>query len=142
MVKAIYEQANPVLNGADPRFNHLMRLAGDTESGVLTLYDERRFPVTFYPDYQTKGAKISGGVMDNVLRELRNVYVDRLVIQDTDHANQHIRISIPRTTMDHVMGFIPGSHHIEEFNVLTKESRERLLGIDPQKGRSRSQASS
>ena len=134
LVKAIYEQANPVLNGADPRFNHLMRLAGDTESGVLTLYDERRFPVTFYPDYQTKGAKISGGVMDNVLRELRNVYVDRLVIQDTDHANQHIRISIPRTTMDHVMGFIPGSHHIEEFNVLTKESRERLLGIDPQKG--------
>jgi len=134
LVKAIYEQANPVLNGADPRFNHLMRLAGDTESGVLTLYDERRFPVTFYPDYQTKGAKISGGVMDNVLRELRNVYVDRLVIQDTDHANQHIRISIPRTTMDHVMGFIPGSHHIEEFNVLTKESRERLLGIDPQEG--------
>ena len=134
LVKAIYEQANPVLNGDDPRFNHLMRLAGDTESGVLTLYDERRFPVTFYPDYQTKGAKISGGVMDNVLREMRNVYVDRLVIQDTDHASQHIRISIPRTTLDHVFGYIPGSRHPEDFNVMTRESREMLLGIDPEEG--------
>ncbi|MBE6085552.1 MAG: hypothetical protein E7203_08910 [Selenomonas ruminantium] len=134
LVKAIYEQATPVLTGDDARFNHLMRLAGDTENGVLTLYDERRFPVTFYPDYQTKGAKISGGVMDNVLRELRNVYVDRLIIQDTDHASQNIRISIPRTTMDHVFGYIPGSYQPEDFNVLTQESREKLLGIEPEVG--------
>ena len=134
LVKAIYDQANPILNGDDKRFNHLMRLAGDTETGVLTLYDERRFPVTFYPDYQEKGAKIGDGVMDNVLRNLRNVYVDRLVIQDTDHANQHIRISIPRTTMDHVLGYIPGSRFPEDYNVLSKESREMLLGIDPEEG--------
>ena len=134
LVKAIYDQANPVLNGEDKRFNHLMRLAGDTENGVLTLYDERRFPVTFYPDYQEKGAKIGDGVMDNVLMTLRDVYVDRLVIQDTDHANQHIRINIPRTTMDHVLGYIPGNSQPTDFNVLTKESREKLLGVDPKVG--------
>ena len=134
LVKAIYDQATPVLTGDDPRFNHLMRLAGDTENGVLTLYDERRFPVTFYPDYQSKGAKISGGVMDNVLRELRSVYVDRLIIQDTDHSSQNIRISIPRTTLDHVFGYIPGNNRPEDFNVLTKESREKLLGVDPKVG--------
>ena len=134
LVKAIYDQATPVLTGDDPRFNHLMRLAGDTENGVLTLYDERRFPVTFYPDYQSKGAKISSGVMDNVLRELRSVYVDRLIIQDTDHSSQNIRISIPRTTLDHVFGYIPGNNRPEDFNVLTKESREKLLGVDPKVG--------
>nr|WP_303669706.1 flagellin [Selenomonas ruminantium] len=36
--------------------------------------------------------------------------------------------------MDHVFGYIPGSYQPEDFNVLTQESREKLLGIEPEVG--------
>ena len=137
LVEAIYDQAEPVLEGSNARFNHLMRLAGDPANGVLTIYDNRRFPVTnttLYPDRQEEGAKIGTGLMDNVILSKRNVYSDHLVIQDTDHASQNIRIKIPRTTLDHVFGYIPGSRDQSEFNVYTRESREMMLGVDPEKG--------
>ncbi len=134
LVKAIYDQAEPVLTGGDKRFNHLMRLSGDPENGILRVYDERRFPVDTYPDYQTKGAKIGTGIMDNVVLSRRKVYSDDLVIQDTDHASQNIHIKIPRTTLDHVLGYTPGTREPEDYHVLTKEKREMLLGIPPKEG--------
>lgn len=134
LVTAIYDQAEPKLEGSDPSLNHLMRLAGQPDEGVLTLYDERRFPVNTYPDHQSHGAKIAAGVMDNVIMTKRKVYSDALIIQDTDKANLNICIKIPRTTIDHILGYVPGSHTPEEYNVMTRESRESLLGVPPDKG--------
>ena len=136
LVKTIYTQIQPQLTGGNRLYNHLIRLAGDTESGVLTIYDDRRFPVDspVYTDKQERGAKIGTGIMDNVVLSKRNVYADDLVIQDTDHASQNIHIKIPRTTLDHVLGYNIGSYEPEDFNVLTKESRDALLGVPPDKG--------
>lgn len=134
LVKAIYNQAQPVLTGSDKRFNHLMRLAGDPENGILRIYDDRRFPVSTYPDYQTKGAKIGTGIMDNVVLSRRKVYSDDLVIQDTDHSSQNIHIKIPRTTLDHILGYNVGTRQPSDYNVLTKENREMLLGVPPKEG--------
>ena len=58
----------------------------------------------------------------------RNVYVNELVIHDTDHASQNIHVRVPQTTMDHLFGYIPGDRELSDFHVLTAESREMLLG--------------
>ena len=135
-VKAIYEQATPILTGADPSYNHHMRLAADTQNGVLTLYDDRRYAVndTNVYDYQEKGAKIADGVMDNVIKSVRNVYSDDLVIQHTDKASMNIHIKIPRTTLDHIFGYQTDEHIPSDYSVLTKTMREKLLGIPPNNG--------
>ena len=136
LVKAIYDQAEPILTGADPAYNHHMRLAADTETGVLTLYDERKYAVnnTAVYDYQEKGAKIADGVLDNVIKDVRNVYANDLIIQHTDKANMNIHVKIPRTTLDHVFGYQTNEHDPSDYNVLTASMRERLLGRDPIKG--------
>ena len=130
LAQAIYEQATPILTGPNPNYNHHLRVAADTKNGILTLYDQRQKYVkdtTIY-DYQEMGAKIADGVLDNVIRSTRNIYVKDLVIQHTDHASQNIHVRVPQTTMDHLFGFIPGDREITEFNVMTAENRELLLG--------------
>lgn len=136
LVKAIYDQAEPILTGTDRTYNHHMRLAADTETGVLTLYDERKYDVNIpgVYDYQEKGAKIADGVLDNVVRDVRNVYASDLIIQHTDKANMNIHIKIPRTTLDHVFGYQPNEHVPSDYNVMTAAMRERLLGREPAKG--------
>ncbi len=135
LVQTIYDQAEPVLTGADPSYNHHMRVAADTDKGILTLYDDRRFNVnTSEYDYQEKGAKIADGVFDNVIKSERDIDVDEVIIQHTDKASKNIHLKIPRTTLDHVFGYRAGEHTPDEYNVLTRTMRERLLGIPPDKG--------
>ena len=144
LVKAIYEQAAPILSGEEEnpyikmksKYDHFMRLEADPNNGILTLYDNRDYP--FYPeDYlelREMGAKIADGVVDNVIPSLRNLYCKNLVIQHTDHANQNIRLRIPRTTLDHVLGYNPEYLSADDFNVMTKNGRDRLLGTTKRKG--------
>ena len=126
LVKAIYDQAEPELK----RMNHYIHLAADEENGTVTVYDDRRETLTKskYFNMQEKGSKIADGVLDDVQKTTRNIYVKDLVIQHTDHASQNIHVRVPQTTMDHLFAFIPGSRKISEFNVMTAESREALLG--------------
>jgi len=136
LVTAIYEQTMPLLTGPDPDFNHHYRMAAEPSTGVLTIYDERRYNVSdrrVY-DYQEKGAKIADGVMDNVIKTEKDMLVDRLIIQHTDKANQNITLNIPRTTLDHIFRFIGGKHGISDYNVMTREMRDRLLGRPPEEG--------
>ncbi|MBE6092314.1 MAG: hypothetical protein E7201_03930 [Selenomonas ruminantium] len=144
LVKAIYEQAMPVLTGEEKQFmdskvtyDHFMRLAADTEKGILTLYDNRRHPVnntTYYPEYQEKGAKIADGIFDNVIPDERDLACKELIIQDTDHDSMNIRLMIPRTTLDHIFSFNPDNYSIDEYDVLTKNHRDKLLGTDKKRG--------
>lgn len=126
LVKAIYEQAEPVLK----QMNHYIHIAADEDKGTLTVYDDRKEVLTKskYFNMQKKGSKIADGVLDDVQKTTRNIYVKDLVIQHTDHASQNIHVRVPQTTMDHIFAFIPGSRKISEFNVMTAASREELLG--------------
>ncbi len=129
LAQAIYDQATPILTGPDPNYNHHMRIAADTKNGIVTLYDRRQKYVQDEKyDYQDQGAKAADGVLDNVVRATRNIYVKDLVIHHTDHASQNVHVWVPQTTMDHLFGFIPGDRKASEFNVMTSENRELLLG--------------
>lgn len=130
LVEAIYDQTMPQLTQpGDSYWNHYMRVAADNENGKLLVYDERAYNVnTSWLDYQVDGAKLADGILDNVVKGKRNVYVKDLVIQHTDHASQNIHVKIPQTAMDHIFAFVPGNRKISEFNVLSAKSREELLG--------------
>lgn len=138
LVQAIYDQATPILTGAvEPylnskvTYNHFMRVASNPETGILTIYDNRLHPVddpAYYPEAQEKGAKIADGIFDNVLLSERDLYVKEVVIQDTDHASKNLRLLIPRTTMDHIFGFNPSNYSVKDYDVLTKNHRDKLLG--------------
>ncbi len=126
LVKEIYEK------GKDD-MNHTLRMAADTDKGTLTIYDVRMFDVlqreSTYPNLQKPyGAKLADGVMDDVIKVKRGIYVKDLVIQHTDHASQNIHVKVPQTTLDHLFNYIEGTRSISEFNVLSSESREMLLG--------------
>ncbi|TCS75809.1 flagellin [Pectinatus cerevisiiphilus] len=126
LAMAIYEQSKPILTGTDPYFNHFMRIAADKDSGVLTLYDKRFYSVSSYPNYQEEGAKIADGVFDNVVRDERNLLVKKIVIQHTDKSSMNIVVDIPKTSLDQL--FNCSEQELAEYTVLTRESREKLLG--------------
>ncbi len=139
LVQAIKTQADEKLLGSDPDYNHHMRLIADTNNGVLTIYDQRLNTDSYLKNvkdasgnllyhYQEEGAKIADGVQDNVLKDKRNIYVQELVIQHTDHASQNIRLKVPQTTLDHLYGYKKENFQPSDFHVLTKESRDALLG--------------
>lgn len=133
LVTAIYEQTLPYLTGSDATYNHHYRMAADKATGVLTIYDDRPYDVsdrTIY-DYQEKGAKIADGIMDNVIKSTKDMLVDRVIIQHTDHADQNIHLNLPRTTLDQIFQFIVGKQTVSDYNVMTKDMRERLLGNPP-----------
>lgn len=145
LAKAIYEQGNPELTWGSPdpksadynSLNHHMRIAADTKKGIVTLYDQRQYFVgkSAGYDYQEKGAKTKDGILDNVIRSTRKIYVKDLVIQHTDHASQNLHVRVPQTSMDHLFGYIPGDRDLSEFNVLSAASREELLGNKAGKAR-------
>lgn len=134
LVRAIYDQAMPQLTGADEGLNHNMLLAIDEEDGKLILYDKRAYSVVDVGHYQERGAKIADGVFDNVIRGKRNIYCDDLIIQHTDKASKNIHLQIPRTTIDHVLGYSRSDHKAGEYNVMTSEMRVRLLGTKETEG--------
>lgn len=119
-------------------YHHNLLLASDPKNGLSTIYDYRRHTVLGasdgYKDKQEKGAKIGTGIMDNVVKDTRNVYVNDLVIQHTDKASMNIHIQIPQTTLGHIFCYIEGKRDISEYNVLSSEMREQLLGVPPEKG--------
>lgn len=140
LVETIYNQANPILTGNDPKFNHHFRIAADPDSGIVTLYDHRRYSVNSSSyDYQEMGAKIADGFAlkdpeddDDTPTEnskLKNLFVKDLVIQHTDKANMNIHIKIPQMTLDHIFSPLPApGETIFDFPVTSKSSRDKLLG--------------
>lgn len=129
LVNTFYTQANAALK----KINHFMNVAKDDENGIITLYDSRAHNInnkTYYPDKQEKGAKIADGILDNVVKDWRYMYVEEVIIHHTDHSSDNITVRLPRTTMDQIYGYKEGNYEPEHFNVLTKEMRERLLGWD------------
>ncbi len=136
LVEAIYDQTMKDITGQERvngklYWNHYMRVAADNENGKLIVYDERAYNVAdpaLNLEYQPDGAKLADGIMDNVVKGKRNVYVKDLVIQHTDHASQNIHVWVPQTSLDHLFGYVPGEKKPSDFNVLTAQSRELLLG--------------
>lgn len=118
------------------KYQHNLLVTSDPKTGTTTIYDQRRKTVrnnTGY-DNQEKGAKIGTGIMDNIIKSNRNIYVNDLVVQHTDKANMNIHVKIPQTSIDQIFGYKEGTRHISEYNVMTKDMREKLLGIPPDKG--------
>lgn len=131
LVKKIYDAAHgameTIMNGAP----HTLHLAADPEKGTVTIYDGRAFKLTQsqFPEISaSRVAKLSDGILDDVQKEKRGIYVKDLVIQHTDHASQNIHVRVPQTTMDHLFNYIGGMKKLSEYNVMTTESREVLLG--------------
>lgn len=118
------------------KYKHNLLVTSDPKNGTTTIYDQRRKTVldkTGY-DKQEKGAKIGTGIMDNIIKSNRNIYVNDLVVQHTDKASMNIHVRIPQTSIDQIFGYKEGTRHISEYNVMTKDMREKLLGIPPDKG--------
>lgn len=118
------------------KYKHNLLVTSDPKTGTTTIYDQRRKTVrnnTGY-DNQEKGAKIGTGIMDNIIKSNRNIYVNDLVVQHTDKASMNIHVRIPQTSIDQIFGYKEGTRHISEYNVMTKDMRDKLLGILPDKG--------
>lgn len=118
------------------KYKHNLLVTSDPKTGTTTIYDQRRKKVrnnTGY-DNQEKGAKIGTGIMDNIIKSNRNIYVNDLVVQHTDKASMNIHVRIPQTSIDQIFGYKEGTRHISEYNVMTKDMRDKLLGIPPDKG--------
>lgn len=118
------------------KYQHNLLVTSDPKTGTTTIYDQRRKTVrdkTGY-DNQEKGAKIGTGIMDNIIKSNRNIYVNDLVVQHTDKASMNIHVRMPQTSIDQIFGYKEGTRHISEYNVMTKDMREKLLGIPPDKG--------
>lgn len=118
------------------KYKHNLLVTSDPKAGTTTIYDQRRKTVrddTRY-DNQEKGAKIGTGIMDNIIKSNRNIYVNDLVVQHTDKASMNIHVRIPQTSIDQIFGYKEGTRHISEYNVMTKDMRDKLLGIPPDKG--------
>lgn len=118
------------------KYKHNLLVTSDPKAGTTTIYDQRRKTVLKNPgyDYQEKGAKIGTGIMDNIIKINRNIYVNDLVVQHTDKASMNIHVKIPQTSIDQIFGYKEGTRHISEYNVMTKDMRDKLLGIPPDKG--------
>lgn len=118
------------------KYKHNLLVTSDPKAGTTTIYDQRRKTVRNNPgyDYQEKGAKIGTGIMDNIIKTNRNIYVNDLVVQHTDKASMNIHVKIPQTSIDQIFGYKEGTRHISEYNVMTKDMRDKLLGIPPDKG--------
>lgn len=156
LVTAIYEQAQPILTGnkvpeygANTKYNHFLRVAANPNTGELILYDERKHAINYprddidhvpgndrkyYPDIQEAGEKIADGAYDNVTLKMRELFCEDIIIHHTDKASMNIHIKLPRTTIDQVLGYDPALTDLSEYNVLTKASRDWLLGTDKNQG--------
>lgn len=115
-------------------YKHYFHSMADLENGILTIYDSRRFTLlndSGFRNRQEKGAKIADGIMDNVIKDFRYLYTNRLIIHHTDKASNNIKIDIPQTSMDQIYGYLKVNYEPGYFNVLTKDMREKLLGWPP-----------
>ncbi|WP_051555488.1 flagellin [Anaerovibrio lipolyticus] len=104
------------------------RAAADFDSGTITIYDTRKYDL--YDGSTEKRDTIANGIMDDVVNDYRNTYVNDLVIQHTDKSSANIHVRIPQTTLDQVFGYKVGAGSLDDYTVLTSENREFLLGQD------------
>ena len=134
LVETIYDQGGEAMETIMNGHSHMLHFAADPEAGTLTVYDDRMFDLSsdywrrFYPNLQEKGAKLADGILDDVQKSTRGVFVRDLVIHHTDKASMNIHLQIPQTSMDHLFNYIPGIADWTDYNVLTQASREKLLG--------------
>ena len=132
LVQALYDQGGNAMEHIMNGRSHMLHFAADPEAGTLTVYDDRKFDLrnysSQYPYLQEKGAKLADGVLDDVQKATRGIYVRDLVIHHTDKASMNIHVQIPQTSMDHLFNYIPGVASYKDYNVLTQASREKLLG--------------
>ncbi len=147
LVVAIRNSAETQLD----EINHYIHIEANPSSGILTIYDDRPFNpkddprLQQYPEkLREKGAKIMDGVMDYLGKTFINLYRDEtvvehkvrsilkksegIIIHDTDKASMNIHLRIPRMTLDQIFEYPPGEMKLEDFNVMTKEMRDKLLG--------------
>jgi flagellin len=132
LVEALYNQGGSALETIMDGHSHMLHFAADPEAGTLTVYDDRRFNLyaerQYYPHLQEKGAKIADGIVDDVEKTTRKVFVNDLIIHHTDKASMNIHIQIPQTSLDHIFSFAPGTKSMSDFTVMTAAGREELLG--------------
>ncbi len=138
LVNAIYDYATPVLTGDDPVYNHMIRVAAESDEGILTVYDFRRWSIDDleeYPDKQEKGAKIADGILDDVIKTsgysdstATDIFVRDLVIQHTDHDSMNIHIKIPDMRLKHLFNNLPDGRDIRDYSLNSESDRIALLG--------------
>ena len=150
VVKAFYEQAEPILSGASSKFNHNLRVEANPNTATLRLYDKRTNELTSvqYDHLMGKGGgldetkgwwKIADGVIDDVEAYREEIWKEEeytasviakdFVIHDGPHANRRIFLKLPQTTLDRVLDYDKSENVPEDFNVMTKEMRDKLLGV-------------
>ena len=100
------------------------RAAADYSNNTITIYDTRRTKIS------PSQARIVNGVVDNVVNDYRNTYINDLVIQHTDKSSANIHVRIPQTTLDQVFGYKIGAGSLDDYSVMTSANREFLLGQD------------
>ncbi|MCR5175736.1 MAG: flagellin [Anaerovibrio sp.] len=133
-VEAVRTQAGEAIRTIRNGHSHMLAVAGNVDKGTVTIYDTRPFDVlsypynTMYPDLREQGAKLADQTMDDVIKIDKDIYVNDLVIHHTDRSSQNIHIKIPQTSLDHLFNYVEEYGGIEDYNVMTKESRELLLG--------------
>lgn len=135
LVQAIYDQGMPQFQ----EINHTLSLAADPNDGILTVYDVRSFnPLVYpyrseYPYAQEKGAKISDGIVSDVMKIKKDLMIRNLVIHDTDKASMNFRAKIPDMRLDSIFGIMPNyeKENIKEYSLVSKEDRAALLGKPP-----------
>ena len=133
-VEAVRTQAGQAIQTIRDGHPHMLAVAGNVEKGTVTIYDTRPFDVlsypynTMYPALREKGAKLADQTMDDVIKIDKDIYVNDLVIHHTDRSSQNIHVRIPQTSLDHLFDYVEEYGGIEDYNVMTKESRELLLG--------------
>lgn len=149
LVKKIEESANPQLNTIDNGKSHYIFTQALSGTSVLRIYDNRPFnpaDSALIPkeNIQKKGAKVTDGLADYLLKTYTNIYEDgsdkvhheiavnrkeeRLIIHDTTKANRDITLHIPRMTLDQMVSVPEEDFDKNIFSVMTKESRDALLG--------------
>ena len=150
VVRAFYEQAEPILSGASSKFNHNLRVEANPNTATLRLYDKRTNELTSvqYDHLMGKGGgldetkgwwKIADGVIDDVEAYREEIWKEEeytasviakdFVIHDGPHANRRIFLKLPQTTLDRVLDYDKSENIAEDFNVMTKEMRDKLLGV-------------
>ena len=126
-----------ICNKGNEKINHNYKFAitdsANVTGGTLVIYDTRAEPLnsTKYPTRQSLGAKITDGVVTDLIKTEKEVPVNekRLVIQDTDKDSQQIILRIPQSTLNHIFQVkFDEVYDPSRYNVLTKRNRNFLLG--------------
>lgn len=129
LVSSIYEDGDAMME----EINHYYRLSKvAADSSKLYIYDPRRFNIStaaaYRGRYNERGAKIADGVMDNVIKDRRDIRQKQIIIQDTDKADFNTRLYIDQTTLDHLFEYKIGNDDIFNYSVASQADREKFLG--------------